>query len=273
MDDLLVDDIQSRQNLSSTENILDNLRLTYFSRGAGMRIFIIGTRIGPGDVYERLLDEGAIDKYIVIPAVQPSGEITCPEMWGIDPDGFETREEFVAKVQERIDKTRAQNGEAAWWASYQQAPHTNQLATFTTDMIDGVKDYDRRVSKAEVGDYVALSLDPALGGGNALTACNHRLDKLEIMDQRIDYGYSSRTEDILAGVEDFCVRYFPIVLIVERDAFQKSLVNDSRLADISRRYGVSIVPHTTSPQQGRPDPRRGVDGRRLPRLQRVDPVG
>ena len=255
MDDLLVDDIQSRQNLSSTETILDNLRLTYFSRGAGMRIFIIGTRIGPGDVYERLLEEGAIDKYIVIPAVQPTGEITCPEMWGLHPEDYETREEFIEKVQARIDKTRAQNGEAAWWASYQQAPHTNQLATFTTDMIDGVKDFDRRVAKGEVGDYVALSLDPTLGGGNALTACNHKIDKLEIMDQRIDYGFS-RTEDILAGVEDFCVRYFPIVLVVERDAFQKSLVNDSRLADISRRYGLSIVPHTTS--RNKADPILGV---------------
>lgn len=255
IDLLIVDDIQSRRNLAQTDTIYDHLRQTYFTRGRQMRTVIIGTRIGTGDIYERMLDDGIIDRNITIPAIEPDGTITCPELWGVDRMMFDTDEEWMFAVQARVDKQRLIVGERAWAASYMQQPSFDGLSTFSEEMIESVKDPLRRVAPPELGEYVALSLDPALGGGNALTACVHEVAKLKILDQKIDYQFA-RMEDILVGIEDFAQRYHPNVVIIERDAFQKALVNDTRLAAIARRYGFQIVPHTTA--SAKADPILGV---------------
>ena len=94
-DRLLVDDVQSVKSLNLTDSIAHSLRQDHFTRvGRDGAIVIVATRVGDGDVYEKLLDEGVIDNHIRFPAVRPVGEPTCPDcegrgVWGdveLDPD-------------------------------------------------------------------------------------------------------------------------------------------------------------------------------------------
>lgn len=253
IDDLVLDDIQSRRSLSQTKTILEHIRSTYLTRGRHMRTVINGNRLDRGDVYDAFIEEGIVDRVISIPAIQRDGTVTGPEMWARRED-FETEEEWLAVVQAKVDKKRLQVGERMWFAMYQQIPHANELATFTDKMMDEAKDRDRSIVVRRSG-YNVLSLDPGLGGGNALTACEYRTDKLVVLDQMISYKMAS-TEDILVNIEEGMQRYSPSLLIIERDGHQKHFRADDRLVALCERYGVQTQDHTTS--RNKSDPMFGV---------------
>lgn len=90
---------------------------------------------------------------------------------------------------------------------------------------------------------IALGVDPALGGGNALV-CAHLGDKLTVLDARTDTGLS-RTEEQLDLIQSFVVLYKPNVVIIEFDAQQRGLGNDERLRAMGLRHGFVIRPHHT----------------------------
>src|SRR5678810_1085936 len=118
----------------------------------------IGTRIGPGDVYEKLIENDLIDHLILIPAANGT-EPTVPESWA-DPEDYETHEEFLEAARSNMARIRRHVGEEVWWASYQQAPIHNALASFTAPMIEKAKDHNRICGPARPGSLVYLSLDP-----------------------------------------------------------------------------------------------------------------
>jgi hypothetical protein len=89
-----------------------------------------------------------------------------------------------------------------------------------------------------------MGLDPALGGGNALTIVHPTPDKLFVVDCRIDYGLS-KTEEILDIVKWGAVTYRPSLLVVEIDSQQKGLGNDDRLKAMSQLSGFEVRPHRT----------------------------
>src|SRR5262249_5022202 len=62
-DTMILDDIQSLISLGLTEKILGVLRQDWFTRpGQDGVTVIIGTRVGVGDVYQRLIEEEVIDE-------------------------------------------------------------------------------------------------------------------------------------------------------------------------------------------------------------------
>jgi hypothetical protein len=247
-DTLIIDDIQQPESLASTASMLTVIRHTLLTRvGKAGRTVIIGTRVGVGDIYERLMEEDIPHEYIVLAACRPGtepiepielrgktlpgleGQPLCPEMWG------------PVDLAER----KRQSGKQTWACAYMQAPHSDELATFTGEYIDECKDYDRSVGRLEFGDFVVMGLDPALGGGNALSAFAFTIDRLHLLDCEKVF-HLARTEDILNRVEEFAIRYQPRRLVVERDAFQKGLAYDERLRRLSNLYGFELIPHTSS---------------------------
>ena len=246
IDDLIIDDVQSEKNLNQTEDILRTIRQTYLTRGRHMRTLYIGTRIANGDVPERLIESGVVDRLIELPAMNAhTGELTCPDIWVEDPDEYETRDDLIAAAQKLVATTRKQITEPIWEASYQQNPQAEGLATFTDTAIGKSKNSKRTIGPAPRSAFVVLSLDPALDGGNSLTACEHLPTKLKILDAQIDYGLA-RNEAILQRVETFALNYRPQLLIVEADAQQKGLVADERLDEMARKLGFTVLPHITS---------------------------
>lgn len=260
--DLLIgDDVQSRKTWGQTAAILGHLRQTYFTRGRRMAIIFIGTRIGPGDVYEAMIDEELVDWVIEIPAMDPMGEPTCPEWWVDDPEEFgdtvEGRQELAEEAKLALAKIRKQVGEEVWWASYMQTPQVAGTATFPREILDLCDDPTRVYATAvqQPDLYREASLDPALGGGNALLVCEHTPTNLVPID--LDYQFHlARVEQILTIVENMAIRYKFTALAVEQAAFQKALANDQRLRDLASKYGFVIYPHDTN--SNKRDPVMGV---------------
>lgn len=252
--DLLIgDDIQSRETYGQTDKILTHLRQTYFTRGKKMTMVFVGTRIGPGDVYEKLIEGNLIDRLIEIPAA--TGDVPrVPEAWA-DPDDYDTDEEFQEAAKTNLARIRHQVGEDVWWSSYQQQPRTNQLASFTSEMIDAARDWDRPIRRADPGSLVYLSLDPALGGMNALLAARYHPDKMELLDLQTDTGFS-QSEQIMERIRVFAQTYRPAGVIIEKNAFQRGLANDHRLAAMGRELGFWVKPHETGTEKN--DPILGV---------------
>lgn len=251
--DLLIgDDIQSRETYSQTDKILSHLRQTYFTRGKRMTMVFVGTRIGPGDVYERLIEEGLIDRLIELQAAV-GDEPKYPESWA-DRDDYETDEEWLEAARLNMARIRHHVGPEVWETSYQQRPRSNQLASFTDDLIAQAKS-ERVITPPTRGTFVTLSLDPALGGMNALLASEYRLDSLQLIDLQTDEALS-QTEQIIERIQQLATMYRPTQLVIEKNAFQRGLANDYRLAEVAARHGFLIRHHETG--RNKTDPTLGV---------------
>ena len=157
IDTLVLDDLQSQRNYVQAEEIFRRIRGTFFNRGIEMRTLIIGTRIGPGDVYERFLDAGLVHNPIILPAEDPAtGDPTVPEFWerSLIHDGraccagFRTCPKNREKLTPRefMQLIQFQSGKETWAASYQQNPNANERTTFA-EWLDQCLDNDRRYGK------------------------------------------------------------------------------------------------------------------------------
>jgi hypothetical protein len=226
---LVMDDVQSRKSLNLTDEMFETFRQDWLSRpGSHGRTVIIGTRVGPADFYERLIEAEMVDRLITIPAYDNYGNWLWPERYS----------------PEEYQRMRRNVGEDAWWRNYMQQPRHQGDATFLNEYIDKCKVPLRTLGMIpDVDGHMVLSLDPALGGGNALTAC-HFGRRLAVVDQIQDTNLA-RMEQILDRILDFTLRYRPTTLIVESNAFQRGLARDDRLLSMGNAYGFRIVEHQT----------------------------
>jgi hypothetical protein len=155
VDTLVLDDIQSQRNMNQSEDIFDRIRGTFFSRDSRkseLRTLIVGTRIGTGDFYERMMDAGLITKLIVLPVTDENGDPTAPDFWdrevyhdgGACCMGFRTcpRDHTKLTPREFVELMRHQAGEKAWHASYLQNPESDERSTFAA-YLDKCLDRDR----------------------------------------------------------------------------------------------------------------------------------
>jgi len=231
---VILDDIQSTQNLSQTRKLLDYFRQDVMTRpGADGRVVIVGTRIGHGDFYEALLaEEELVDDCVTFPAIDGNGEALWPERWPV----------------ERLERRRKKVGDETWSRVYMQEPASAKTATFTDEMIEACLDRSRPLGHR--GDLVrtVCGLDPALGGWTALVTAAYDTSSLVFTDVEVEHGMS-RTEDILAMIARTATKYRPSVVIVEKDGFQKGLVNDDRLRDLARAHGFIVQAHETKGQK------------------------
>lgn len=247
-DVMLIDDIQSVASLGQTKRMMNTLRQDILTRVAKTgRTIIVGTRVGMGDVYEEMIETGLVDKVVRLPATDPdAGPQECP--LGDDCDVPEIVHEKPLCPEmwptHALAKRRKQVGESVWWRTYQQRPRAETGMTFTQEAIDGCKDPLRAAARMDRGTCV-LGVDPALGGGNAVVACQLEDAHLHMLD--VDRKFNlERTEQILAVIDSMAYRYQPKMVVVEEVAFQRGLKNDERLRELGRRHGFSIHGHQTN---------------------------
>ena len=235
-DILIADDIMSRKNLSQADEVVQTFRQDFLTRpGVIGKTVITGTRVDVGDFYSQMKEAGndatgdkVLTDLIELPAADADGNPLCPEMW----------------PKEALARKRTIVGEDVWWRNYQQQPRSHSLATFNVDMIDACKNPYLRLGEPIEHGLVLLSLDPALGGGNALTALSYDATRIRILDQVCDRGLA-RVEEIAARVAEFAARYNPRDLVIETMDFQKGLEHDDRLQELAAIHGFSIIPHLT----------------------------
>lgn len=229
---LIFDDVASLASIGETEKLLANIRLTFFSRpGQEGRTVFIGTRVGVGDIYERLIEELPEDILTVvqIPALDENGNSYCPEMWPI----------------EQLERKRKLVGEDVWACAYMMAPHEASATTFDEELLD-------RARRAELtygflhhtpASTVLASIDPALGGGNAVIVAETTSSSLGIVAVQVNR-HLGRNEKILMILRDMC-RYGYSELVVEANSQQRGLARDERLKEMGTQFGFKVTEHET----------------------------
>ncbi len=229
---LILDDIQSAEGIGDTDRILDRLRKTFFSRpGKKGRIVIIGTRVGVGDVYERLAEEipEEMIRVVQIPALDEHGNSYCPEMWPNDA----------------LERKRMIVGEEGWLTAYMMQPQAAGATTFTEADLDLARDstlhYGTR--DPEVVSLTIAGLDPALGGGNAIVVAQTTSTQFRVLAAQVDYGLA-RNEDIFAVIRSMCRHRFT-EMVVEKNSQQRGIARDDRLRELAKQFGFRITEHET----------------------------
>lgn len=229
---LILDDVQSLASLSLTEQILANLRLTFFSRpGKKGRTIIVGTRVGQGDIYERLIEElpGEVLRVVQIPALDEHGNSYCPAMW--------PAKDLAVK--------RSVVGEEMWACSYMMAPQEAGSNTFTAEMLDRVRDPNLISGMQTLQSGLVLAgIDPALGGGNAVVVAETGPTQFNVLDVQVDYNLA-RNERILEILRELAARHRFSELVIERNSQQRGLARDERLREMTKQFGFRIVEHET----------------------------
>lgn len=104
VDVLIIDDIQSRKSLNATSEMLETFRQDFISRvGKEGRIIIIGTRVGEEDIYQGLIDEGIVNRIVMLPATEVGDEVPCPLVEARYAELLKGRPDSSLSVDERVD--------------------------------------------------------------------------------------------------------------------------------------------------------------------------
>lgn len=266
---LVLDDIQEYKTLSQTEKLLTTVRQDWLSRpGAKGVTIVIGTRVGPDDVYQRLQDEGLCTKVVSYPAVIEGEELWPGPVRKEDPSPGRGVKflwpERYSPDEYKIMRVNA--GETAWERNYMQRGVASSASSFTADMIElhsdrmrGIHidpaDLRRRLGAPPV---LTCALDPGYGV-NAVMVGAMTPDALLILDGRRDTTLTN-TRAIAEVVEQLLVKWHTPQydmrfrsLVIEDKAFQRGLLRDDSILALRDRFGLSIVPHQTGSEKNDPD--------------------
>lgn len=253
---LLMDDMQSHKSLAQTEQMIGRLSNTFFSRpGKDGKLIYIGTRVGMGDLPERLIKDGVVSRLVQIPALDAEGNSYCPEMWPLDA----LLGELDPKTGERTGGKMKLVRKDGWWTTYMLQPQRAGDGTFTEEDIARCSDVTLGTRAPRLSDgemfKIATSIDPALGGGTAFVTAAWNADTFRLVDARAEYGLA-RNEDIFGHAKRHIVTHRSVELVVERNALQRGIARDQRLRDMGMTLGFSIVEHETSSNKW--DPMFGI---------------
>jgi hypothetical protein len=262
---MVFDDIQSNETMDKTDKYLQAMRTSWMSRidlGAGKRgrMLMVGSRVGPDDIYERLDTHEMIDNLVTIPAL--TQHITAEEMFTrkgkqivVNPD-CPAKPTWDKLTLQQLAEVRAKVGEEVWARTYMQDVVLDGASVFTEEMLEAAKDPTRVVGKAAVGTEVWDSIDPALDSGICaylMTAISP--DKLYLLDTmgRTD---TYRYEDTFDWMNTWSSRYRPAKWIIEQNNYQKGLLQTDDLRRLEQRWGFETVAHQTG--RNKNDPVMGV---------------
>lgn len=247
-DHLHVDDPQSIKTLNQTEQMLENFRNDWLTRpGERGRTTINGTRVGPGDFYEELIkqfeDAPGIFKLVKMPAIVYDQDLEEHVPLWPKRGGF-------GYTMEMLDRIRKKIGEEAWARNYMMEPRARSMGTFTEDMIDRCKNYQRRAGDLAVqGAPLIISIDPSLIGRNCIMALQLTPEKVFLVDI-VEDTQLQRNEQIMARLEGLLLKLQArggavTDVIIESKNFQLGLARDDRLRELSDRYRFSLREHLT----------------------------
>ncbi len=244
-DDIILDDIQSLKTLTKTKALLDYFKQTLFSRvmraNSTGRIFIIGTRIGPGDFYEELLRQDVVTNLVKIPALDEHGHSYFPKTDVGEGVQIGFSETDLKRVEHVV-------GPEAWSRQYMQEPVSTRGQTFTTKMVDDAKDHTRGITDGAdpnaPGMFRIASLDPALAGHAVFRVAGFDYNRLYLLDGANREGLA-RYEEMWDEIDRLSAKWHPQIWIIEGNAVQSGIARSDTIQDLARKHGFSIVSHQT----------------------------
>jgi hypothetical protein len=247
-DKAILDDIQSLRDLTKSEKLLEYFRQDVLTRvhKKGIIVFI-GTRVGPGDIYERLEEEGMVSKIVRISALNDQGKSNFPPQ--VDDDGnpvLDARDNQLGWSEDDLAARRALVKDEIWDRVYMQRSGKRSKCPFTEEIVHNAKDWDRSIGDQNPGIACMHSVDPALGGVAAFSTVGYSFAKMWLLDFRQCPGLT-RTEEIFATTREMAEKDFahPSQVIFESNGVQKGFANDDRLYAMGRELGFSVYSHET----------------------------
>lgn len=268
-DYLIFDDIQSLPSLGRTEAMLEKIRQDWLTRpGALGRTVMIGTRVGPYDIYEAMIDEGLVTDLVTYPAVLTNYDawpaprtkdaeyLPPPEVEFLWPQRYTPRDYLIL---------RKNAGETGWERNYMQRGADSQSQPFDGDLLPvdklrGVnmlaEDYARQHPDAT---QLVLTLDPGFGV-NAIGVFGLHPQGMNVLDGRLDRKLQNNAQ-IAAACREMLEKWGTggcqfTHLVIEDKAFQRGLLRDDSFRDLAVRYGLQIVPYSTGSEKN--DPNIGI---------------
>lgn len=276
---LLVDDIQSRKSLAQSQEIFNNLRQDWLSRsGAFGRVVIIGTRVGPGDVYELLMESPLVNKVIEIPAYDGHTEVWDPPTGANPKEDPEQIPHHITSFlwPERYNALnylvmRVNAGEEAWDRNYMQKGEAAGAQPFTTEVIAKAARAEFSVRNLQrcaryPGELAGL-VDPGFGvNATMIMLMTHQWCMPVLWRKDLDLSNNQQIwqileESIYLGMAtgSRCTE-----VVIEDKAFQKGLLDDPGLLALRKQFGFSVYGHQTGlnkydPDLGIPQMPRAID--------------
>jgi hypothetical protein len=269
-DDLYVDDIQGRKSLGQTDYIASAVRQDWFTRsGAFGRAFMVGTRVGPGDVYEVLMDAGVFDWVLKFPAYKesedswpaPNRDVAYPKQHPANIAAAQEVKSFLwpeRYTPENYLGLRIIAGEEAWDRNYMQKGTTAGECPFNENMLAAAglplqKFHDRPPPTV---NQLALALDPGFGV-NATMLFGFTAKQMYVLNWRVDRGLANN-QNIVGILGDYCSAYqreqwYVGDIIIENKAFQKGLLEDESLRELRAKWGFRVMGHQTGSEKNDPD--------------------
>jgi hypothetical protein len=283
---LLLDDVQDVKSVGRTDLYFEIIKQSFLSRPSMFgRTVIIGTRVDEFDVYRKMMDDDLDDHLVRIAAydLNESPEWphptrkpkrNDPSTWAPEGVQFLWPEKYDDEAGDDVHRyryaaLRYRVGETAWARNYMQAPELAANRTFDRDTRERMYDRDRTilgdprprhvldpVTREIVGVGpvpVSIALDPAIGSVNAIQASAFYPEVMEVLHVQHNEGLTQYGQ-IFDLLEAEIGRWntdtsFVNWLVVEDKAFQKGLMNDARMTEIMRRYGVRVLPNTTGKEK------------------------
>jgi hypothetical protein len=257
-----------------SEGILTSLRQMAGSRLVeGGAIFVLGSRLETGDLYELLLEQDIPHRVIQIPALFHREDMTpayIPKEEMYTGRGKDLRlvpgveEKYVSYWPEwwpleRLARKRDLVGEEAWFRAYMQRPQAVAAQSFSDEALDRAR--DRTGARALAGRGVnLLGVDPAFVGwaGFVGATCNDtsfRTTYIEKVRNLANVHGLAAHLDVVCGV--LAQRgYRPDFILIEAD-FYAQLHDDSRVEAVARKWSAVLEPHET--RNNRRDPAVGIN--------------
>ena len=246
---VILDDIQSRKSIGSTQRLVDMFRQDWRTRpGKNGKLIIIGTRVGKGDFYEELLKLGLVTTLVRIPALDEHQKSNFPAVF--DENGVRMTNaagDPLGWTEEELVQRRFEVGPEIWDRVYMQLGRSASGGSFTDTMIERAFDNDRGCGGRQRGHKGVgrmSGLDPALGGYAGYVSCSYDSNFLYVEGIRNEPGLQ-RYEEIFAILEQETIEHLPECWIIERNGMQKGLPRDDNLIALRDRYGFYIHEHFT----------------------------
>ncbi len=264
---MIIDDVQGTTNINETVAILEKLRQDWLSRaGSFGRTVILGTRVGPGDVYEELENSPLVNRVIKYPAYK--GEMKA---W-TEPKGHNPKED-PREIPHHITTwlwperysalnylvMRVNAGETPWARNYMQRADLGGTNPFKADMLAAAARPEFSLTyprHRHLDGELVIGLDPGFGV-NAIVAALMTEKFVLPIAWRVDYELTNNqqiwqcVEDVIMEVN--CDTQRVTEVVIEDKAFQKGLLDDMGLVDLRDRFGFRSHGHQTGENKYDPD--------------------
>jgi hypothetical protein len=258
---IILDDIEDVSNVHQWEDHMDYIMQDVLTRDA--RLFIVGTRVGPHDIYTELINpehydgEDSLWTYLSQPAVLEFAE--DPKDWvtlwpradsphGRDPARWGEQDEnglWPKWDGKRLHALRGAVKPTTWSMVYMQTAVSDD-SIFTVEAFNGCMSHRNRAVRLNLDhSYTIAGLDPATNKG--YTACivfqvDRRTGKRYLIDV---FNKQVRAEGLRQLIFDFTEKYEINEWRIEKNAFQAFLTQDREINQFLASRGVRLREHHT----------------------------